>query len=507
MNLFTEKSIKWIIIFIITALCVIMIRAKLENLSHNAVEGWSQTSQPFQGYQEIDKKIKTTFITDNQSPLFRYKKLFEYFTLGFIKYRSSNGAFIYYPGAASYNGRKIDGLEGFARFFPLAAVWISTGNGNIVDINNEKFDLIQLLHQGIVAGTNLQNIEYWGKMKDKDQRIVEAADIALGLWISRDHLWTTFSSQERQQIVNWLEQVMDKKLYDNNWHLFPIIIHKSLQGLGVGNKKYDKLIEDLYHNYKQQHYISEGWFDDPPKGIDYYNAWAIHYTLFWLDQMDPLFDPIFIRKTHAEFLKFYRYFFSKNGFPAMGRSICYRMAAPAPILTGTILAPEEISPGFALRALDLTWRFFVEQNSLQKGTVTQGYFTPDLSLLDPYSGPGSCLWSLRSLIVAFYVDKFVSLWNSTPEKLPIEVADFSQVNSSIAWRIQGNKSTQTIELEMLKNQGNKFSKIKQYGIINQIKEFIAKRPFRPNNYEALYRRPSYSTAAPISKPPKSNPSL
>ncbi|MFM6122380.1 MAG: DUF2264 domain-containing protein, partial [Sphaerospermopsis kisseleviana] len=177
----------------------------------------------------------------------------------------------------------------------------------------------------------------------------------------------------------------------------------------------------------------------------------------------------------------YRYFFSKNGFPAMGRSMCYRMAAPAPILTGTMLAPKEISPGFAFRVLDLTWRFFVEQNSLQKGTVTQGYFTPNLSLLDSYSGPGSCLWSLRSLIVAFYVDKFVPLWNSSPDKLPIEVADFSKVNQSIGWRIKGNKSTQSIELEILKNQGNKYSKIKEYGIISQIKEFITKRPFRPNN--------------------------
>ncbi|MTJ06632.1 MULTISPECIES: DUF2264 domain-containing protein [unclassified Anabaena] len=504
MNLFTGKAIKWIVIFIITALCVVMIRVKLEDLSRKQTEGWTQTSQPFPGYEEIDAKIKTTFINENQSPFLRYKALFEYFTLGFIKYRSPHGALIYYPGAASSHGRKVDALEGFARFFPLAAVWMSSGHGNIVDINNEKIDLIQILHQGIVAGTDLQNTEYWGQMKNRDQRIVEAADIALGLWISRNHLWTTFSPQERQQIVTWLEQVMDQKLHDNNWYLFPIIIQKSLESLGVSNNKYDKLIEDLYQDYKQRYYIGEGWFNDPPKGVDYYNAWAIHYSLFWLDQIDPQFDPIFIRKTHAEFLKFYRYFFSKNGFPSMGRSICYRMAAPAPIVTGTMLAPKEISPGFALGALDLTWRFFVEKNSLQKGTVTQGYFTPDLSIIDSYSGPGSCLWSLRSLIVAFYVDKFIPLWNSSPEKLPIEVADFSEVNKSIGWRIKGDKLTQNIELELLKNQGNKFTKIKQYGIFNQIKEFIAKRPFRPQNYEALYRRPSYSTASPVSNPQKDN---
>lgn len=503
----TTNIMNWLVTIIIVNLCValyIMTRAKLKNWDSRVVEGWEQEIQPFENYAAIDAKIKTTFLNENQTPFLRYKALFEYFTLGFIKYRSPHGALIYYPGAVSIHGRKVNAIEGFARFFPLAAAWIASGHGNILDINNDKIDLIQLLHQGIVAGTDEHNGEYWGKMNNKDQRIVEAGDIALGLWISRDHLWSNFSPQERQQIVTWLEQVMEKKLHNNNWCLFPVIIHKSLASLGVSNPKYDQLVEELYQNYQQEHYIGDGWFDDPPTGVDYYNAWAIHYSLFWLNQIDPEFDSNFIQKTHGEFLKFYRYFFSENGFPAMGRSICYRMAAPAPLLTGTMLAPEQVSPGLAFRALDVTWRFFVQHNSLQQGTVTQGYCTPDLSILDPYSGTGSCLWSLRSLIVAFYVDRFIPLWNSTPEKLPIEVDDFSEVNQAIGWRIKGNKSTQTIELELLNNQGRKSAKLKQYGRINQIKESITKRPFRPQNYEALYRRPLYSTAAPVSQGKKAS---
>lgn len=103
-------------------------------------------------------------------------------------------------------------------------------------------------------------------MKRRDQRIVEAADIALGLWISREYLWPTFSHQERQAIVTWLEQVMDQKVYDNNWLLFPIITLKSLQGLGISNQKYDQVIKERYQHYKQ-YYIGEGWFYDPPKII------------------------------------------------------------------------------------------------------------------------------------------------------------------------------------------------------------------------------------------------
>src|SRR5690606_28227203 len=123
-------------------------------------------------------------------------------------------------------------------------------------------------------------------------------------------------------------------------------------------------INKLYQTYKNQHYIGEGWFDDPPKGIDYYNAWSIHYSLFWLDQIDPTFDRDFIRKSHSEFIKFYKFFFSENGFPIMGRSVCYRLAAPAPIVTSSLIAASEIPKGLALRILDATWIHFVEHNSL-----------------------------------------------------------------------------------------------------------------------------------------------
>lgn len=496
MEKLTKKTLIRILLIILLLSGLVFIILKVKNIRNRAVEGWSQSIEPYEGYKELDSKIKYAFKrkTSSEPPFVRYQALFDYFTYGFIKYRSPNGALVYYPGALSSKGRKINALEGFARYFPLAASWISGGNNNNVILDNKKIDLVALLHEGIVAGTNTKNKEYWGNIKNRDQRIVEAADIALGLWISRDYIWKTFSSIEKKQIAIWLNQAMDKEFENNNWNLFPIIIHKSLESLGFNNKVNDKRIAEAYINYKKQFYLGEGWFNDPPNGIDYYNAWAIHYSLFWLDQIDPQFDPVFIRNTHKEFLEFYRYLFSENGFPIMGRSSCYRMAAPAPLVTGALIIPNEVSPGLAFRALDLTWSFFIKENSLQKGTVTQGYLEPDMSLLDSYSGAGSCQWSLRSLIVAFYVDNYITLWNSPEAKLPIEIDDFSVVNKSIGWRINGDNSTQTIELEILNNQEKNHPELIRYGLTNKIKEFIAHRPIRPNNHNALYNRHLYSTS-------------
>lgn len=493
-----KKNIIKVVTISILVIASVIALFKLNGVRDRSVQGWTQAVEPFEGYKEADSKIKYAFNskTTSEPNIVRYRLLFDYFTNGFIKYRSANGAHVYYPGAISSHGREINGLEGFARYFPLAASYMSGDNNNRIIPNNKEIDLVALLGEGILAGTNPDNTEYWGDIQNRDQRIVEAADIALGLWLSREYLWTTFSSLEKKQIANWLNQALDKEIENNNWNLFPITIHKSLESLGYSNIAYDSKINEAYQNYKKQFYLGEGWFNDPPNGVDYYNAWAIHYSLFWLDQIDPKFDPAFIRNTHKEFLKFYQYLFSENGFPIMGRSVCYRIAAPAPLITGALIIPNEVSPGLAFRALDLTWDFFIAQNSLQKGTVTQGYFEPDMSILDSYSGTGSCQWSLRSLIVAFYVDNYIPLWNAPETKLPVEIADFSVTNNIIGWRINGDKATQTINLELLNNKEKEQPKLIKYGISNKIKEFIAHRPIRPNNHNTLYNRYLYSTAFP-----------
>ncbi|MGJ5643140.1 DUF2264 domain-containing protein [Formosa sp. S-31] len=458
------------------------------------IPGWSENIQAFPNSTYYDKEIKTSFTKELNTPIIeKYNQLFKYFARGAYNYKSKSNALIYYPGAISSRGRTTNAIEGFARFFPLAASWLYSENPRNIQFKTSSYNLITLLKAGILAGTNRNHPEYWGDIQDKDQRVVEAADIALGLWLSKSFIWEEFTLSEKKQIYSWLEQAINKEIVDNNWNLFPIIIIKSLEALGFKNDQNSHHINSLYNSYKKKHYLGDGWFDDPPKGIDYYNAWSIHYTLFWIDQIDPNFDHNFIKTSLSDFLKFYKYLFSENGFPIMGRSVCYRMAAPSPIIAGAILLPNEISPGFALNTLDATWSFFIAKNALKNGKVTQGYFEDDLSLLDSYSGAGSCLWSLRSLVLAFYADKHISLFNSEKELLPVQISDFVVNNKTIGWNISGNKSNQKITLKIQKNFENPDYTILPYGLINSIKEKIFKRPFRPNNSNALYKNYIYTT--------------
>ncbi|MBP1841704.1 DUF2264 domain-containing protein [Formosa algae] len=497
MNFKTLSSNKklTILLFLICIVVAVFFSINVSNkLKHIRTEGWSENTQPFNNYEYYDAKIKSDFLIATDSSHFnKYNALFKYFAQGAFEYKSNENAFISYPGAISSRGRRVNALEGFARFFALAASWLNAGNSNIIILDNGSYNLKETLKAGILAGTDKNNIEYWGDISDFDQRIVEAVDVALGLWLSQEQIWNEMSLQEKNQVNSWLNQAINKQTVDNNWNLFPVIIAKCQEALGYVNTENLARINTVYTNYKTKHYLGSGWFDDPPKGIDYYNAWSIHYTLFWIDQIDPNFDHEFIKTSHSKFLSFYRYFFSENGFPIMGRSICYRMAAPAPIISGALLVPEDISPGFALNALDVTWNYFIENNALEYGTVTQGYFKNNLSILDPYTGTGSCLWSLRSLIVAFYVDKQVPLWSVKKVPLPIQESDFNITNNDIGWSIIGDKETQTISLKIDKNVKNSMHQLNNYNFINQLQEFVLEKPSRPDNTKALYYRPEYST--------------
>src|ERR1019366_7266751 len=218
------------------------------------------------------------------------------------------------------------------------------------------------------------------------------------LWLFGDGVWRQLTQTQQSNVVAWLRQVEGERGFDNNWHLFPVFVGALLNRLGVASDREDALRH--YARFKD-FYRGGGWFSDGPGQIfDYYNAWSIHYQLFWLNQVDPTWDPSFISQTRREFLETYQFFFGPRGFPIIGRSVCYRMAAPVALVFGQEYDSDIVTPGEARRALDVTWSFFIQHGGVRSGTITQGLCGPDPRILDNYSGPASCLWGLRSLIVA-----------------------------------------------------------------------------------------------------------
>jgi len=427
-----------------------------------------------------------------------YDNLVRYMATAWVTYRVKSGAGAKFPGLPSWSGSECDALEGFSRIMPLFAAWCASGRDPVLDLpDGSRLSLVEEFRRGLIAGTDPDSASYWGDMPGKsNQRIVEAADIALALWLFRDTVWTSLAPGEREGVVRWLSRVEGRPGLDKNWHLFFVLIDRVLSALGYGGRISG--VRDRFERVKDFH-IGEGWFSDGPDGpVDYYNAWGFHYPMIWIDRIDPDWDPEFIRTRLREFLGSYRYLIGPEGFPIMGRSIPYRMAVPAPLVAGVEYHPDVIAPGEARRGLDSIWRHFVRNGGVRHGAPTQGYHAPDLRLVDRYSGPASSLWSLRSVVMAFYYPPEHPFWRDENLPLPVETQDFDFAIEPVGWRIRGDQETGEITIEVLSNPEHAEPALEQHGWVPHLQMQASLRP-RALNTEAKYKRRFYSSKHPFTQ--------
>ncbi|SMY34728.1 hypothetical protein PMAL9190_01820 [Photobacterium malacitanum] len=392
-------------------------------------------------YSINDAAVADYFAKPNVSIENKCQYLVRYVAEAFEHYSVWDYSHAYYPGRPSQQNARTDAMEGTSRVLPTLAAWLSHhGPQPLVGLNDKPLDIVAMLRQAFLAGTNPQHAGYWGQLHDYDQRICESADLALALWLSREYVWQQMTAAEQAQIITWFKQVNHCQTVDNNWHLFPLTVQLVIKALtGEDSVAYDK-----YQRIKEFH-VGDGWFRDGAKGnYDYYNAWGFHYSLYWLDQIDANFDRDFIHQTLADFVSQYRYFFTVEGLPFFGRSACYRLAAAAPLIMAVDQHSEVISAGEAQRAFATSLEYFISHGAMQHGAPTQGLFGDDTRLVDNYSGPASSFWSLRALNIALFCGERCGLWQAQQQPLPVEQGDFNFSLPAINAQLMGVFETKEV---------------------------------------------------------------
>ncbi|HBK3324126.1 TPA: DUF2264 domain-containing protein [Vibrio parahaemolyticus] len=397
----------------------------------------------------------------------------KYFITYFFEYYCQKNNRAYYKGALSCNERDIDSIEGVSRVLPLIALKCED---DFHLLNNKKINLRAQLKSILLKGVDPSDSGYWGDIVDFDQRLAEASDIALAIWISKKHVWDTLSSTEQDKILKWLNQASDKKISDNNWHLFKFTI--SLIVFKLSGKPYDI---SSYERIKE-FYIDDGWFRDGMDGdIDLYNAWGFHYSLFWICKIDDSFDLDYIKLVSSKFSKSYKYLFSPTGIPLWGRSVCYRLAISAPLISNAILLENDDELSYAISCFESSWSFFIRNGAVSRGVPTQGYIGPDLRVLDNYSGPASSLWGLRSLFLMNLVYENDLMNQKQFPKLKVIEEDYDFKISSISLKISGDKNKKLTSITWCKRKDIKEFKINSYNVLRRVVSALTLKPRRPSN--------------------------
>jgi hypothetical protein len=294
------------------------------------------------------------------------------------------------PTAAHFDFAAAD-LEGFARplwgLAPFAA-----GGGH--------FPHWPLYAKGLSNGTDPKHPEYWGKVTDRDQRMVELAALGFALRLVPQHLWDPLDDRAKRNVAAYLLEARPYQFADNNWKFFRVMIDLGLEQVGV---EFDRSLTEQYLQELEAFYLDDGWYRDGnvPR-VDHYIPFAMHfYGLIYaaLAKSDES-----RRKRFREWARLFgpniRHWFADDGGALVfGRSMTYRFAC-AGFWAALAFADEEALPwsevkGYYLRHLRWWAQHPIADHS---GVLTVGFGYANLLMSENYNSGGSPYWALKAFL-------------------------------------------------------------------------------------------------------------
>ncbi|KAL6917599.1 hypothetical protein ACHAPO_000592 [Fusarium lateritium] len=348
-------------------------------------------------------------------------------------------------------------LEGFARplwaIAPLLYGYDSISNR---DLATRVDELVQPWVQGFIAGTDPNHPEYWGTMKDMDQRMVESEMIAFALIAAPKRFYNPLSDGQKHNIKSWLSSINGKEMPPTNWRWFRVFCNLALVktcGLPLCQVQAE-LDADL--KILDSFYLEDGWSGDGPwqtadqaaqetefaartgrrdaigvgRQADYYSgSFAIQfsqvlYSKFAAD-LDEKRCEVYRQRARDFGSKIWRYFDAQGSSIPFGRSLTYRFAcgaffgalafAKVPGMPKPLDSPGAIK-GFLIRHL----RWWAQNSTdifATDGTLTIGWLYPNMYMAEDYNSPQSVYWCLKTLI-AVGLDDEDEFWISEVQEYP-----------------------------------------------------------------------------------------
>lgn len=314
----------------------------------------------------------------------------------------------------------ISQMEAFARpLWGLVPFWCGGGE----DISFEK-----IYRKGIIAGTNPESKEYWGKCNSFDQRFVEMASLAYGLLFAPEKIWTPLTDKQKDSFARWLYQINEYFVPESNWLFFRVLVNVALKQCGMEYNS-EKLLADL--EKIESFYLGDGWYSDgistkeiPHNGQkDYYISFAIHfYSLIYAIVMknDDAVRAENFRKRAYSFAQEFIYWFSDSGEAVpYGRSLTYRFAQIAFWSMCLVADVKPFSVGIIKGIIVRNLEYWLSDNRIfDNGHImTIGYRYNQLIMSEGYNSPGSPYWSMKAFAFMALPDEH-EFWKCEPLPLP-----------------------------------------------------------------------------------------
>lgn len=126
---------------------------------------------------------------------------------------SPGGALVRLGHTATHYDEAAAQLEGFSRpIWGLAS--LLAGGGTYAGTKRWI--------SGFANGTDPNHAEFWGDMRDKDQRMVECSAIGFAIAVAKEKLWDPLPQEAKTHLENWLGGMNDKQMPNTNWLWFRV---------------------------------------------------------------------------------------------------------------------------------------------------------------------------------------------------------------------------------------------------------------------------------------------
>ncbi|CAK5267415.1 unnamed protein product [Mycena citricolor] len=332
---------------------------------------------------------------------------------------SPGGARIHLGHTATHYDEAAAQLEGFSRPIWGLASFLA-GGGHYAGAERWV--------RGFANGSDPGHEEFWGEMRDKDQRMVECSAIGFSIAVAKEKLWDPLSPEAKMNFERWLGGMNDKEMPNTNWLWFRVFANLGLSRAGSSRFDAERMKADMDH--LDTFYIGDGWSRDGPEGVvqlDYYSSsFAIQYAQLVYSKLAQKDDPVrceeYRNRARQFALDFVHYFDAEGRAIPFGRSLTYRFAMsafwgalafadvdlPAPLTWGVV-------KGIQLRNI----RWWAKQAGAfnSDGTLTIGYCYPNHNMTENYNSPGSPYWCCKSFI-ALSLPESHPFWTAEEEPYP-----------------------------------------------------------------------------------------
>ncbi len=344
-------------------------------------------------------------------------------TDGFVRSIPHGGS----PAAARLPGAPPDdpipAIEGFARMSVAWGAWLhESSNPAMLGWAGREHDVGRLLARGLADATDPRSDTWWGPIHDRDQRIVEAAEIATAILLGGERLRAALDAIDTRafdRVLDWLSGVDGKDLWPDNWVLFPVLPALIRRDAG---RRIDLPALDEALDWMVGHAVGDGWTSDGAgHALDLYSGWAIHWLLCWWATIDGHRRPRLaadVRRRARAWLRFIAPLIADDGgFPRFGRSLGYRFAIAAPFVQAALLDIDPLPSGVARSLAGRIVGRALADGALDPATdwFRIGVAGARPEVVEGYVSAGASAWAAHAL-VALAMPAHHPFWRATVDR-------------------------------------------------------------------------------------------